>query len=455
VLEPGSIFIDKYKIERQLGEGGMGKVFLATHVHLAERVAIKVLHREMTTRVDLVDRFLREARASVRLKTEHVVRILDADRSPDGLPYIVMEYLDGRDLLAMFRQRGPLPVGEVVDYVLQTCEAMAEAHGQALVHRDIKPANLFVTQRSDGSTLVKVLDFGISKTLDRDLQLTSSQAMLGTPAYMSPEQLRASRDVDTRTDLWSLGVVMFELLAGSQPFDAPSFGELVIQVVTQPAPPLTADVPRGIATAIARCLERDPAARFQSVGELASAIAPFAADRAAGASAAQRVATILRNRVQSQPALPIVQLAHASADGATTEMTSNGAVHAISSMSTVAPPSSRRGWIAAGTAVAAIAVIAVVALTTGGGDARPDDRSAPSASQPPQAPAPSVMPITGPSVIDAGVAMAADAAVDAPASSTAAASAPPVTLPPKRHPPVRRTAPPAATEPSDPLGTRL
>ncbi len=455
MLEPGSIFIDKYKIERQLGEGGMGKVFLATHVHLAERVAIKVLHREMTTRVDLVDRFLREARASVRLKTEHVVRILDADRSPDGLPYIVMEYLDGRDLLAMFRQRGPLPVGEVVDYVLQTCEAMAEAHGQALVHRDIKPANLFVTQRSDGSTLVKVLDFGISKTLDRDLQLTSSQAMLGTPAYMSPEQLRASRDVDTRTDLWSLGVVMFELLAGSQPFDAPSFGELVIQVVTQPAPPLTADVPRGIASAIARCLQRDPAARFQSVGELASAIAPFAADRAAGASAAQRVATILRNRVQSQPALPIAQLAHASADGATTEMTSNGAVHAISSMSTVAPRSSRRGWIAAGIAVTAIAVIAVVALTTGSGGALPDDRSAPSASQPPQAPAPSVMPITGPSVIDAGVAMTADAAIDAPAGSTAAASAPPVTPPPKRHPPVRRTTPPAATEPSDPLGTRL
>jgi serine/threonine-protein kinase len=450
VLEPGSIFIDKYKIERQLGEGGMGKVFLATHVHLAERVAIKVLHREMTTRIDLVDRFLREARASVRLKTEHVVRILDADRSPDGLPYIVMEYLDGRDLLAMFRERGALPVGEVVDYMLQTCEAMAEAHGQALVHRDIKPANLFVTQRSDGSTLVKVLDFGISKTLDRDLQLTSSQAMLGTPAYMSPEQLRASRDVDTRTDVWSLGVVMFELLAGAQPFDAPTFGELVIQVVTQPAPPLVADVPRGLASAVARCLERDPAARFQTVGDLASAIVPFASDRAAGASAAQRVATILRNRVQSQPALPIAQLAHASGDGATTEMTSNGAVHAISSMSTVAHRASRRGWIAAGIVVAAVAAIAVVALTTGGGDARAVGSSA--ASQPS---APSVMPITVPSAVDAGVAMTGDSGVDAAAPATAASAPHVAPSPPKRHPPLRRPTPPTATEPSDPLGTRL
>jgi serine/threonine protein kinase len=448
VLEPGSIFIDKYKIERQLGEGGMGKVFLATHVHLAERVAIKVLHREMTTRGDLVDRFLREARASVRLKTEHVVRILDADRAPDGLPYIVMEYLEGRDLLAMFRQRGPLPIGEVVDYILQTCEAMAEAHGQALVHRDIKPANLFVTRRSDGSTLVKVLDFGISKTLDRDLQLTSSQAMLGTPAYMSPEQLRASRDVDTRTDVWSLGVVMFELLAGTQPFDAPSFGELVIQVVTQPARPIGGGVPRGLAAAIARCLERDPAARFQTVGELASAIAPYASDRVAGVSGAQRVATILRNRVQSQPALPIVQLAEASG-GATTEMTSNGAVHAISSMSTVAQPSSRRGWIAAGIAIAAVVVIAVVALTTGGGDGA-------------VRPVTSTQPASPPVAFDGGVALAADAAIDAPvpqpvpaAAASSASSASPTSPPPKRRPPVRRTTTPASTEPNDPLGTRL
>jgi eukaryotic-like serine/threonine-protein kinase len=441
VLEPGSIFIDKYKIERQLGEGGMGKVFLATHVHLAERVAIKVLHREMTTRGDLVDRFLREARASVRLKTEHVVRILDADRAPDGLPYIVMEYLDGSDLLAMFRQRGALPIGEVVDYMLQTCEAMAEAHGQALVHRDIKPANLFVTQRSDGTTLVKVLDFGISKTLDRDLQLTSSQAMLGTPAYMSPEQLRASRDVDTRTDVWSLGVVMFELLAGTQPFDAPSFGELVIQVVTQPARPIGGGVPRGLAAAIARCLERDPSARFQTVGDLASAIAPYASDRVAGVSGAQRVATILRNRVQSQPALPIARLSQdAMISGATTEMTSNGAVHA---MSTITEPASRRPWIVAGVAATVIAAVAVVALTTSSGD---DVHTRSPAVQA----APTVMPI----VVDAAVALAADATVDAPAEVAQPAVAP-VAPPPKRHPPVHHTTTPVPAESPDPLGTRL
>jgi hypothetical protein len=241
---------------------------------------------------------------------------------------------------------------------------------------------------------------------------------------------------------------MFELLAGTQPFDAPSFGELVIQVVTQPARPIGGGVPRGLAAAIARCLERDPAARFQTVGELASAIAPYASDRVAGVSGAQRVATILRNRVQSQPALPIVQLAEASG-GATTEMTSNGAVHAISSMSTVAQPSSRRGWIAAGIAIAAVVVIAVVALTTGGGDGA-------------VRPVTSTQPASPPVAFDGGVALAADAAIDAPvpqpvpaAAASSASSASPTSPPPKRRPPVRRTTTPASTEPNDPLGTRL
>jgi eukaryotic-like serine/threonine-protein kinase len=445
VLEPGSIFIDKYKIERQIGEGGMGKVFLATHVQLADQVAIKVLHREMTTRTDLVDRFLREARASVKLKTEHVVRILDADRSPDGLPYIVMEYLDGSDLNAMFHRRGALPIGEVVDYMLQTCEAMAEAHAQALVHRDIKPANLFVAQRSDGTPLVKVLDFGISKTLDRELQLTSSQAMLGTPAYMSPEQLRASRDVDTRTDLWSLGVVMFELLTGAQPFDAPTFGELVIQVVTQPAPPVPGNIPRGLGAAISRCLQRDAAARFQTVGELAAAIAPFASNRAAGANVAQRAATILKHR--SQPVLPIAELTAAAqealATGATTEMTSNGAVHAISE-ATHARPATRRGWIAASVAAAAIAVVAVVALSSAKTDKPPVVETAP-VTMTPSAPVSPPPPVP----VDAGVAIELDAAI-APTIATPAVK--PATAPPKHQPPHHS---PASQPPPDPLGTRL
>jgi serine/threonine protein kinase len=441
VLEPGSIFIGKYKIERQLGQGGMGIVFAATHIELADRVAIKVLHREMAGRSDVVDRFLREAQASVRLKGEHVARIFDVGRSADGVPYIVMEHLDGHDLMTMFRRRGKLPPGEVVDYILQTCEAMAEAHAQAIVHRDIKPANLFVASRPDGSPVIKVLDFGISKALDRDLQLTSSQAMLGTPAYMSPEQLRASRDVDTRTDVWSLGVVMYELLAGVQPFDASSFGDLVIQVVTQPAPALVgSDLPRGLPAAVARCLERDPSARFQSVAEVAAAIAPFATDRAAGASAAARTHNILR-RASTMTPLPH-PVAEPYISTATTEMTSNGAVHAVPSIATVARSSARRAWIAACFAAAAVAAVAVVAFTRSSPDAQvspPSIRPEPSVAIDAAEIAPSIAPPVDAAI--PAIAIAVDAGVAAPV---------PVDAAPKRRPATVHRPPP----PADPLGTR-
>jgi hypothetical protein len=446
VLEPGSIFIEKYKIERQLGQGGMGIVFAATHIDLADRVAIKVLHREMAGRADVVDRFLREAQASVRLKGEHVARIFDVGRTSDGVPYIVMEHLVGFDLMTLFRQRGKLPAGEVVDYILQTCEAMAEAHAQSIVHRDIKPANLFVASRPDGSPVIKVLDFGISKALDRDLQLTSSQAMLGTPAYMSPEQLRTSRDVDTRTDVWSLGVVMFELLAGVQPFDASSFGDLVVQVVTQPARPLVgSDLPRGLPAAVARCLERDPNARFQSVAELATAIAPFATNRAAGASAAERTRNILRRATMVTP-LP-QPVAEPFATAATTEMTSNGAVHAVPSVATAARASARRGWIAACFAVATVAAIAVVALTRGSTDA-PASHALPEALI-----APDAAEVAPP--IDA-TAQAIARPVDAVAPAIAiaidagVAAVPPSDAAPKHHPSTIHRPAPAP----DPLGTR-
>ena len=345
MLAPGSIFIEKYRIDRQLGEGGMGVVLAATHLQLDDRVAIKLLRADMVTRPDVVDRFLHEAQSSVRLKSEHVARIFDVGVAPDGVPYIVMEYLEGRDLNALFRARGALPAGELVDYVLQACEAMAEAHAQAIVHRDIKPANLFVTRRPDGSPLVKVLDFGISKALDRDLQLTSSQAMLGTPAYMSPEQLRASREVDTRTDIWSLGVLLYELLCGHQPFDAPSFGELVLQVVTTPAPPLPVDSPRGIAAVVARCLERERDKRYRSVADLAAALAPFASNRQAGELAAARTASILRHSLDRSLDRSLDTGPVAFDPGAPTTLgTGAGAVaHSLDHRS-------RRGWIVGGVA---------------------------------------------------------------------------------------------------------
>ena len=450
MLELGSIFIGKYKIERQLGAGGMGEVFAATHIDLADRVAIKVLNAEVAGRQEAVDRFLREAQASVRLKGEHVARVFDVGRTSDGAPYMVMEYLEGADLMTMFRQRGRMPAHEVVDYVLQTCEGMAEAHAQAIVHRDIKPANLFVSHRPDGSPVVKVLDFGISKALDRDLQLTSSQAMLGTPAYMSPEQLRASRDVDTRTDVWSLGVVMYELLSGHYPFMAESFGDLVIQVVTQPAARLAGDVPAGLAAAVARCLERAPAARFQTVSDLAAAIAPFASNHAAGAAAAARSAKIFSRTGVSGPRAMLAS--QPSPSDATTEMTSNGAVHAALSVST-SPRigGARRAWIAAGFAAAVIAAISVVALTHTG---------ASTVAGPPPEPARSIA-IDAPSASDAATAAVVVAPADAAVAAVPIAPADAAVVQPttSKHRPVATPHhPPAGSHPDapdDPLGTRM
>src|SRR5262245_2470661 len=169
----------------------------------------------------LVSRFMREARAASRLRGEHVARVTDVGMPDNGTPYMVMEYLEGEELNTLIRRRGPLPVHEAVGYVMQACDAVAEAHSLGIIHRDIKPSNLFLTHKPNGEPCVKVLDFGISKTLTIapiEGDLTSSEAMLGTPHYMSPEQMRASRDADRRSDIWGLGVVLYTLLAGHRPF---------------------------------------------------------------------------------------------------------------------------------------------------------------------------------------------------------------------------------------------
>ncbi len=217
MISAGTVLLQKYEISRVIGQGGMGMVALARHLQLQQPVAIKLLLPEVLDKDLVVQRFLREAQASVRLRSEHVCRVLDVGQLDNGAPYMVMEYLDGTDLDGLLRQKGPLAYGEAVDFVLQACEALAEAHSLGIVHRDLKPANFFLTQRADGSPLVKVLDFGISKTLSPiEESLTTTQAVLGTPAYMSPEQLRSSKHVDARSDIWSLGVVLYELCTGAR-----------------------------------------------------------------------------------------------------------------------------------------------------------------------------------------------------------------------------------------------
>lgn len=287
---PGDLIAGKYVVEHLIGRGGMGVVVAARHVDLDERVAIKLVLPERAQDPHVMTRFLREARTAVKIKSEHVVRIFDFGRLPTGEPFMVMEHLQGADLSDLIASRGPRGVTEAVQYVLHAYEALAEAHRMGIVHRDLKPANLFRTVRADGSPCVKVLDFGIAKlTAGNDQGITRTGVLMGSALYMSPEQLRSPKDVDARADIWALGVILYELLAGAPPFEAGDLPALVFQIVGEAPPSLRArrpDLPVGLEAVILRCLAKEPGARFASVVELAEALAPFATGREGDSAAA-------------------------------------------------------------------------------------------------------------------------------------------------------------------------
>ncbi len=237
-VKAGDILAGKYEVERVLGFGGMGVVVAAKHVHLGERVAIKFLLPQALKKAEVVERFLREGRAAVRIKSEHVARVFDVGKLDDGAPYMVMEFLEGADLSTLLKTKGAVPIELAVEYVLQACEAIAEAHSLKIIHRDLKPANLFVAKRADGSPVVKVIDFGISKVADpttgTDVEMTKTDVMMGSPVYMAPEQMISARDVDERADVWSLGVILFYLVMGAQPFRGNSVTQLYASIIEGP-----------------------------------------------------------------------------------------------------------------------------------------------------------------------------------------------------------------------------
>ncbi len=305
-VKPGDVLDGKYLVERVLGSGGMGVVVQARHKTLNKRVAIKFMRAEALRDGESVARFQREANAAASLQSEHTARVQDTGRLADGAPYMVMEFLTGKDLGQLLEESGAQPYESAVALVLQACEALAEAHARGIIHRDIKPRNLFLAQRVDGRPLLKVLDFGLAKHVESgdDHALTRTTAVMGSPQYMSPEQMRASRDVDRHTDIWSLGVCLYELLTGTVPFDAPTVPMLCALVLKEaPKPPneVRLGLPAALAQAVMRCLEKEPSLRYDDVGELADVLEPFGGTAAAGAASRVRGVLATAHALPAEP----------------------------------------------------------------------------------------------------------------------------------------------------------
>lgn len=426
VVEVGQVLAGKYRVEKVLGQGGMGVVVAATHLQLNQLFALKFLLPHMCQHGEAVARFSREARAAVQIQSEHVARVSDVGTLETGAPYMVMEYLNGSDLSDVVRQRGPLPIHEAVGFVLQACEAIAEAHALGIVHRDLKPANLFLTQRRDGSPLVKVLDFGISKALQDTLtspSVTSTSAVMGSPLYMSPEQVRSTKNVDARSDVWALGIILQELLTGAPTYEAETASALMAMIAADPPMPLRQrrpDAPAPLEAAILRCLVKNRDQRMPNVAELARALAPFAAPEARGS--VERI-----SRVLGDAGYPVSAGAAASGHFSAASAPSNGGATAGAWGQTQSRSRSKVGAIVAVLMLLSVAAVGVSALLFWQARARRVAAQAPEASTPivstaAVAPAASgVLPIPAPTEkLEVPTPVAAAPSASAPASSAAA-----------------------------------
>ncbi len=454
----------KYRLLRVIGTGGMGVVCSAEHLELRQQVAIKFLHGEMAKKPEIVRRFLREGQAAARLRSEHVARVIDASRTDDGQPFLVMELLEGIDLGQKLRRDGPMPVAEAAGYVIQTCAAIGEAHGLGIVHRDLKPANLFLTRRPDGSPLVKVVDFGISKIVEMEgmsgeSTLTTGDDVLGSPLYMAPEQIRSPHGVDGRADLWSLGAILHRLVSNKSAFAAPhhegypppSAAAVLAAIIADEPTPLREHAPGAsveLEAIVARCLTRDLNLRWQTAAQLADALRPLAPGahgiHVPGTVAADAQSEVSRPGPVAGPFLdpgasPVAVYGATPANGPSEPTTIAGG-----SVSTVEHAPGRRLPlpVAIGGAIALIATgvgLSWVVRGVGGGDApRPAAASSrvegerglePSRTRPAD-----TEPVRA-QLDDPGGPPPAPSASSAPSAPAASASAPPRGVAPRARPP--------------------
>ena len=448
---PGTVLAGKYRVDRLLGEGGMGWVVVATHLQLEQRVALKFMRAsQASASPEAVGRFLREARAAARIQSDHVARVSDVGTLEDGAPYLVMEYLEGQDLDSLLQTSPTLAIDVAIEYAMQACEGLVEVHAAGIIHRDLKPANLFLARRSDGSVRVKLLDFGISKIAATPGGsadgggMTSTQALMGSPLYMAPEQMRSSKNVDARADIWSMGVILYEMLGGRSPFGGDTLPEVCARIMAEDPAALREtrpEVPVALEAVVLRCLEKDPKRRFPDVATLAQALSAFG--HSDSRTAADRIGRVVRARQASSTDLkPDTTGSNAVGVGAPLAIAQTAAAFGAEE---TAPPIRRSGGgLPIYAAAVGLAVAGVVALVVMGGSSAEHPPTTSTATAPPASTVTPVAPIASKLTIPE----ATTALPPAPTVAPGPAVAPPVHPSPRVAP---TATPVASTTESAPL----